>query len=254
MAKQKKGPWDKGQIKQFVKRARAEVGGGWAYLVPDIRADVIRSRVLGIIQCQARESIPIDDIDWLTIAMLEEAGLAEREGCTPGRLTLAGVPVRQRRDDAETEAYAVENRSHDGNGDWTPWVNAGDGNGGCEPSYPTKAQAWAVVKAFRDAEHEDDTPTGVARAYDEYRVVPFADRLKKEATSQDRYTVETLTVDGDWTGEVFPGKVETFANLTECREFISYTRTCGGDFAKGAYRVVVDLAEGRAPPMPPLAE
>ena len=56
----RKATWDKRQIKDFVKDVRAHVGAGWAYLVPELRVDVIRSKALGIVQAQARDSIAIE--------------------------------------------------------------------------------------------------------------------------------------------------------------------------------------------------
>ncbi len=73
----RKTPWDKRQVRQFVKNTRERFGKGWDYLVPEIQIAVVRSEALSILQSQHRDQIPVANIDWLVYAMLEEAGFGD---------------------------------------------------------------------------------------------------------------------------------------------------------------------------------
>lgn len=68
-------PWDKNQIKSFVKQVRNRLGLAWDFMVPEVREAMIKAQALSIIRAQAAESVAIEKIDFLVNAMLNEAGL-----------------------------------------------------------------------------------------------------------------------------------------------------------------------------------
>jgi hypothetical protein len=69
--------FDKGQVKSFVKQAKAEAGDGWSMLGPRIQRALIAERALAVIRGQASETILVDTANDLLVAMMKEAGLDE---------------------------------------------------------------------------------------------------------------------------------------------------------------------------------
>ena len=75
MSNETKCPWSPRQITMFVKDAKAPIGNGWKFLVPEIQVAVIRSKALAVVQQQDREEVSVAAVDQLR--MLEEAGLED---------------------------------------------------------------------------------------------------------------------------------------------------------------------------------
>lgn len=68
-------PWTKQQVKTFVKQVRDTLGNAWEYMTPDVRAAFIKAQILSVIRSQHADTIEIAKIDYLSNAMLREAGL-----------------------------------------------------------------------------------------------------------------------------------------------------------------------------------
>ena len=69
--------WDKSQIKMFVREVRKETGDGWDWLTPRVRKALIAERAFAVIRGQASESVKVEAMDELYLAMMAEAGLDE---------------------------------------------------------------------------------------------------------------------------------------------------------------------------------
>ena len=72
--------WDASQIKVMAKQLRKDIGGGWKWLVPEVRSAIVDSRVLSIVQGQHKESVPRAEIRELHNALHAEMGTGEFEG------------------------------------------------------------------------------------------------------------------------------------------------------------------------------
>jgi hypothetical protein len=71
------GMWDKSQIRMFVREVRKDAGDGWYWLVPKVRKALIAERAFAVIRGQAAESVRVEAMDELYLAMMAEAGLDE---------------------------------------------------------------------------------------------------------------------------------------------------------------------------------
>ncbi len=69
--------FDKAQIRSFVKEVKAEVGGGWSMLGERLQRALIVERAHYVLAGQSTSIIPTDMLQWLSYAMLVEAGLRE---------------------------------------------------------------------------------------------------------------------------------------------------------------------------------
>lgn len=68
-------PFDKRQVREFVKQVKAEAGIAWPMFGPRLQHALIAERALYIMGSQARGTVTTDEIHWLVNAMLKEAGL-----------------------------------------------------------------------------------------------------------------------------------------------------------------------------------
>ncbi len=59
---------------------KRECGDGWRFMVPAVRVAMIESRALAIVCGQHAETVRVDDVQKLRVAMLEDAGLADENG------------------------------------------------------------------------------------------------------------------------------------------------------------------------------
>lgn len=69
--------WDKGQAKQFAKRAKASAGDGWSLLSRgrDLQECFVARQVLSVLFGQATDTLRVADIEKLWQDTLEAAGL-----------------------------------------------------------------------------------------------------------------------------------------------------------------------------------
>lgn len=74
-----KTPFEKGQVRSFVKEVKKEAGSAWGMLGQRFQHALIVERAAYVMAGQASETIEPDTISWLIHAMLVEAGLAEEK-------------------------------------------------------------------------------------------------------------------------------------------------------------------------------
>ena len=70
-------PFDKWQVKAFVKEAKTEFGVGWAHIGARFQHAIIVERASYVMAGQVSETVKPDTISWLVSAMLAEAGISE---------------------------------------------------------------------------------------------------------------------------------------------------------------------------------
>lgn len=73
----KTGGWNRAQVKLFAKAIRSNIGEGWRFLTPEIREAVIAQKALGVVMQQAAESVRVEDVSALYVALLQEFKTAE---------------------------------------------------------------------------------------------------------------------------------------------------------------------------------
>ncbi len=68
-------PFERRQVREFVRQAKAEAGAGWAMLGAPLQRALVAKRALEVLGGQAADTIATATVNALFAAMLAEAGL-----------------------------------------------------------------------------------------------------------------------------------------------------------------------------------